>query len=377
MIDTLRISLNETHITDSADLTVIPGSVEFSTGLQSESELFVTDSGKIITGKKAYLNTDLYNLTILPKHTVSSDFELNRAIKYINNRTGFTDHLIIKENVNFRSNSRIYLQTSLPKVNNYIKGSGDYNLNPVAATEIPGLIKFIYKDLTARGITTDFDGSEISRLDIFNNIQTDLSYNEYSPIFNQLEFSRKRNINFGGETFLYYNKSGELCVYDKTKEMELKNVKAPDNIMRFEYRNLNKRSYFNRYKTSSLQSILNYPEMKKELINLGNMIFDKKKFELNKLDPNSIRLILLQKKALSRFWLRDFFYNEGINFVLENIDKNILLDILKDLLTKDKFYKIKREINGRRFSNSILNNTRRLDLFNEIKEKYFTNLEAA
>ena len=377
MIDTLRISLNETHITDSADLTVIPGSVEFSTGLQSESELFVTDSGKIITGKKAYLNTDLYNLTILPKHTVSSDFELNRAIKYINNRTGFTDHLIIKENVNFRSNSRMYLQTSLPKVNNYIKGSGDYNLNPVAAAEIPGLIKFIYKDLTARGITTDFDGSEISRLDIFNNIQTDLSYNEYSPIFNQLEFSRKRNINFGGETFLYYNKSGELCVYDKTKEMELKNVKAPDNIMRFEYRNLNKRSYFNRYKTSSLQSILNYPEMKKELINLGNMIFDKKKFELNKLDPNSIRLILLQKKALSRFWLRDFFYNEGINFVLENIDKNILLDILKDLLTKDKFYKIKREINGRRFSNSILNNTRRLDLFNEIKEKYFTNLEAA
>ena len=377
MVDTLKISLNETQILDSADLTVIPGQIEMNSGLQSESDLFVTTQGDIIRGTKAYLNTELYNLTILPKHTVSSDYEINKTVKYIYNN-GFLEGMInnfrVRNRINFRSNSRIYLQTSLPKVSNYLKGENEYNLNPINENEVKKVIRFIYEDLKLRGITTDFDGSEISRLDIFNNIKTDFDYKNYSPIFQQLEFSRKRNLNFGGETFLYYNKSGELCIYDKTGEMKIKGLEIPPRIMRFENRNLNKRSYFNKYKTSSLQSILNYPEFKKELINLGNDIFDKKKFEINKIDLDNVRLLLLQLKDNNRFWLRDFFYYEGLHSVLEKIDKSDLLEILKDLLTKDKFYKIKRELNSFGFSKSILSDTKRLDLFNELKEKYFENL---
>ena len=273
----------------------------------------------------------------------------------------------------------------------------------------------MYDDLSSKGIVTDFDGSEISRMDIFNNVKTENKYLDYTQVFNQLNFSRKRNLNFGGETFLYYNKSSELCIYDKTEELKKKDIKIEDHTMRFENRYLTKKSFFNKFKVSSSQSLINFPEYKKELINIGNDIFDKKKlknimneenylkksfvellfdqmedselkiflknfkeeiFGINPtiINENNLRMTLLQFKENRRFWIRDFFYQEGMNSVLNNVDKKTLLIILKDLMTKDKFYRFRREIDSFNFSKSIFNNIKTINLFDELKEKYFENL---
>ena len=139
MIDTLKLSLNETNIENSANLTVVPGSIEFNTGLIQESDLFVTKTGEIIRGKKAFLNTDLYNLTILPKYSAEQNEKLIQyEIKYKYGSGEYFADRIKKENFN----SRIYLQTSLPKIQNYIDQKNDYNLTPVKPEQIPGIIKF-------------------------------------------------------------------------------------------------------------------------------------------------------------------------------------------------------------------------------------------
>ena len=376
MIDTLKLSLNETRINDNAKLSISPGSIEFDSGLCSDKDLFVTETGQLIKGSKAYLNTELYNLTILPKFTVTDDIKFNNHLLYQSSHTLKYHPLNFNSSpVNLKNNSRIYLQTSLPKIKNHIRGENNYNLNPVHSEEIPGLLKFIFDDLDSKGIMTDFEGSEISRLDTFINIQTENNYSDYTRVFNELSFSRKRNINFGGETFLFHNKSTELCVYPKTKELELHNVKAEKNLMRFENRFLNKKSYFNRFKTSHTKSLLNYPEYKKEMYILGNEIFDRKKLEVNIINENTLGDLLLNLKSTNRFWLRDFFYNEGLNYVLARVEKDTLLKYLRELLVKSQYYKIKKEIEARNFSNSIFQNKITIDLFEELKEKYFNNLK--
>ena len=375
MIDTLKLSLNETLIRDSAKIKVVPGTIDFDTGMVQESDLFITESGQIIKGKKAFLNTDLYNLTILPKYSVQDEIKFNNHLLWKSSTTlRYIPLNFNSEPVNLKNNSRIYLQTSLPKIKNYLKKENNYNLNTVHSFDIPMLLKFIYNDLDNNGINADFDGSEISRLDTFNNIQTENNFNQYATVFNELNFSRKRNLNFGGETFLYYNKSTELCIYNKSKALEKMNIKIPENQMRFENRFLNKKAYFNRFKTSHIKSLLHYDEFKKEMVVLGNEIFDRKKIEQNIINEDSLRQILLNLKSTNRFWIRDFFYNEGINFVLSKVDKDVLLKILRDLLLKDKFYKIRRELNSRKFSNTIFQNNITINLFDEMKNKYFENL---
>ena len=189
-------------------------------------------------------------------------------------------------------------------------------------------------------------------------------------------------MNFGGETFLYFNKSNELCIYDKTEESKRKNILIPPRIMRYENRIMNRKSLLNKFKHTiaannvlSVQNLMRFDVFKTEMINLGNQIFDKKKIDVELIDENNFRMMLLQIKETNRFWLRDFFYREGMNTVLNNVDKNILLPVLKDLLIKSQYYKIKKEIENFSFSQSIFNKIETANLFDEMKNKYFENLK--
>ena len=85
MIDTLRLSLNETLIKDNAELNIIQGDIEMSSGLNMEHDLFVTESGEIIRGKKAYLNNDLYNLTIFPNKMQILNLKMKKNISFKRN----------------------------------------------------------------------------------------------------------------------------------------------------------------------------------------------------------------------------------------------------------------------------------------------------
>ena len=387
MIDTIRVNLADTIIKDSAKIQVQPGFIDLDSGLQPESDLFVTESKKTIRGKKAFINDEFFNLTILPKQTVYSEQTKHKKVDYLKKIYGRAadgsievdqKQLLFKVNNDFDYNSRIFLQTSLPKINSYLEGNNTYNLETLNNNQILSSLSFINKRLQDFGIVTNLDDSNLSRLDLFNNINTSLAFSEYKGVFSQLSLSRKRLQEFAGETFLFGNKSSQMIIYDKTNELFLKhNVTVPEKWTRFENRHLNKKKIFNTFKGKELKLILNQELFRDEMTKLGYKIFNKKKIEIDLVSQSELYEKLLMKKNTGRYWLRNFFYNEGLNSVLARIPKTILLNVLQELMTRDKFYRIKREINNFSFNLSVFSDAKMTNLYDEIRNKYFSNLEKA
>lgn len=387
MIDTLKLNLADTTICDNANIMLQPGEIDLNSGLQSEFDLFVTKSKKIVRGKKAFINTDFFNLTIIPKLQVYSESVKNKKVEYYQRIYGRAADGSIeadRKELNyvldntFDYNSNIFLQTSLPKINSFLSGSNTYNLLSLNPNEIKDCIKFISNSLSDYGILTDLDAANISRIDLFNNIQTSFSFSDYSEIFRRLNLSKKNLSEFAGETFLFKNKSSQFTIYDKTKELFLKHkITVPANYMRFENRFLNKRKVFNSLGNNDLKSILNTNDFKNIMINAGNELFKtERKININITDNDYIYQKLSYLKNNNRYWLNKFFYEEGLSSVLEKMSKFDLLFILKQYLTKNKFIYIRKKINDFDFSNSIFSNSKLVNLYDEIKEKYFESLAA-
>ena len=395
MIDTIRFNLAETRINDNAAIILQPGDIDFNSNLQPENDLFITDSGKRIRGKKAFINNEFFNLTILPKLEVDSEQKKEKKVEYLQkiygrSRDGSIElekkelHYIKDNSYNY--NSKIFLQTSLPKINNYLTGSNNYNLKSLSNDEILSSLKFVFSELYKLGVKTDLEYAIINRMDLFNNVLTDLEFKEYKMILGSLELSRKKLTEFSGETFLYGNKSHQFTIYDKTNEMLLKHkIDLLLNVMRFENRFMNKKKIFNTFKHfvpnamgngMNIKLLLERDLLKDEMYKIGSKIFDRKKLEIELISQDELYEKLEMLKGNNRYWLKNFFYNEGLTSVLNRIPKTILLNVLRDLLTKDKFYKIKREISLWNFNMSIFSDSKMINLFDELKEKYFNNLKS-
>ena len=83
MIDTLRLNLVDCEIKKSCPLKVQPGIIDFATGRKAdEHDLFVDTRGRIITGVKAFLNDDKFNLTINPTFESELDDETGKSHLY-------------------------------------------------------------------------------------------------------------------------------------------------------------------------------------------------------------------------------------------------------------------------------------------------------
>ena len=387
MIDTIRVNLADTKIKDSANIQIQPGFIDLDSGLQPESELFVTESKKIIKGKKAFINNEFFNLTILPKTSVFSEQTKNKKVDYYQKIYGRAKDGSIESdkkqlnytvNQDFEYNSRIFLQTSLPKINSYLTSNNTYNLDSLNDKEILNSLQFVNNKLQDFGIMTNLDDSNLSRLDLFNNIKTNMVFSEYNRVFSQLDLSRKRLQEFAGETFLFGNRCSQMIIYDKSNELaEKHNITLKDHWTRFENRHLNKRKIFNTFKGKDLKLLLNRSLLIEEMETLGKKIFDKKKINVELINENELYEQLLIRKETGRYWLRDFFYAEGMTSVLSRVPKSILLKVLQDLMTKDKFYRIKKEINNFNFNLSVFSDSKLCNLFDEIKNKYFENLKKA
>ena len=220
MIDTLRINLSDAEIKKSTPLTIIPPNLDYSTGKRGgESDLFIDNHGKVIRGVKAFLNDEKFNLTINP--SIESELNDETGRSRIKNKKfkRISDIQPDLYDYNYREEEQvtgIFLQTSLPRI------LRKNNLKNLSLDETNKALDILQTTLKNYGIDTDLEKSKLSRLDTFTNLKTDHNFFAYSNLFSLMECSRMKSIGWGDESFLWKNGQQELMIYDKPKEMKLK-----------------------------------------------------------------------------------------------------------------------------------------------------------
>jgi hypothetical protein len=146
MIDTFNLTLTDLDIA-GGNLIIDTPNYNHATGeLEPTYELFRdSNTGKMVTGKKAYLNHDKFTFEIKPNHFATP--------KMILERPDLTTH----KKVNL----------SVPR---YAKGR---NRDPVSVDEFKDVISDLQKTLRDNGIRTNIQTAEASRVDIFKMVNTD------------------------------------------------------------------------------------------------------------------------------------------------------------------------------------------------------------
>ncbi len=201
MIDTLKIRLSDYSVAAGADLMVVQPSIDYSTGEFSPTHPLFCANGSTVRGSKAFHNGEDFNLTI--QNVSKYDAETVEC----------------------------FVQCSVPKLAN-----GDNYTLADALTTVKAC-QGLEDRLKEIGIKTNVRDAFISRLDAAKNIQVSEPTQSYFPVLSMLQGKRMARRDYG-TTFLWGNKSHEICAYDKLAEMVSR--KSPiDNIsptLRLEWR---------------------------------------------------------------------------------------------------------------------------------------------
>lgn len=201
MLDTIKLQCRGLSVESNAPISIVPATIDLATGeVKNEAPLFYTDSGEVVTGGKAYYNSENVNV----------DFTGRGA----------------------------FVRFSLPKV--YHNGN---NAFPVGIGGAEAVFNAVNEHLESVGIHTDLRQGYLSRVDIFGNLFTDYSFETYSRLFDLLSAKRMRKVDYG-TTYNYSNTQRELDVYDKVNELNSRGIDTsdlPKNVMRIEYRMLKAR----------------------------------------------------------------------------------------------------------------------------------------
>jgi hypothetical protein len=388
MIDTLRLNLVDCEIKRSCPLTVQQGNIDYSTGLiYNENDLFIDNSGKIIKGSKAYLNDDKFNLTINPTiESEKNDFNQNKIkVKKFHR----IDEKIQPDLFDWESEEEvkgIFLTTSLPRLLN------ESNLKTLSFDEQNTALKNLELKLKEYGIKTNIFNANLSRIDTFTNITTELPFYNYSNLFSLMDCSRMKSIGYGNESFLWRNGNQELMIYDKKKELQDKkpNLKfrTHTNVMRLENRLLKKRKILSSIKFKTVKELYdNYSDLK----NFHKKELEKKIFkydidEIGFLTSNKTESELRYCKSIfGSKWLDRFFQLEGMKEIIRNFDIDYLFNLIEELdqdkkpialrVKKSRVKKIYSEMKFHlgifetKFNKGILKSN--VDLYNELKTKFY------
>lgn len=390
MIDTLRINLIDPEIKKSAPLVVQPGQIDYSSGkILNSSDLFIDSHGKIITGAKAFLNSDKFNLTINPTLIYEADPEGRGKLK----KKSFHR---IENNLqpdlydwNFREEEQVkgvFVQTSLPRLLN------QNNFKQLSKDQEYRAIKKLQEDLSIHGIETDINKAVLSRVDTFTNINTDLPFYSYSDLFNLMECSRLKQVAWDDTSFLWRNKEQQIIIYDKIKELQSKDPELRTgknkNVMRIENRLLKKRKIETSLKFLTVEELLdNYQDVK----NFHKKEVEKKIFkysfnDIKTLTENKIEAQLyFCKNNFGHKWLDGFLKMVGMRAIIEIGSVDFILDKIetldsdkKETAIRKKKSRTKKLYNDMKFyvgmfekSYNKKNLKTNIDLYNEIKNKFY------
>lgn len=387
MIDTIKLNLEDCEITDKAQIVIEPSPYSYDSEQRFINyDLFVCNStGDIVQGKKAYLNTDKFNITIKPKYKLETD-EIDK--KFIYDKKYTSGQVIGKiQNIKVPSekfNAGIFVQTSLPRYLNQT------NYKSISISDEKSVLKQLEKDLWKAGIKTNIWNSNLSRFDIFSNIITDENFYAYAEIFSMINLTRMDRFEYAGTTFLFKNGEQQICCYDKISEIENKNKKTkefkmpdhPPNVLRIENRLLKKRKIFDLsgfYRLKDLHSNYDFVKehYKKEV---GNSIFKFEPKEIERLTSQNImeqlEFFLKQKK---RYWLRDFQRVKTSEYLLKLTSIEELYEAVdkSDVFNRLQRSRFKKEIQSAKIDIDMMNKNRtsrmktNRDLYNELKTKFY------
>ena len=353
MIDTLHLKLYDCSISENNKLAVTPATVQEGLPI-NDHHLFRTKKGTVITGSKAFYNSDLFNIDISPVYDLREDF-----------------FNTIPANIKIR--------LSLPKYNSLINNQPKLNLNSVTPDEQIKIFRDLNNRLQDIGILTDVGDSNITRLDSFLNISLEQKFTNYSELFKTMRLSRKETRNYNNETFLYKNNQGQIAVYDKNEDVKTKlKIDLPGNLMRIENRIFKKKNIKNRLKVFTLDDLQNNMSNVKQDYkeNISKNIFKYDSFDsLDRITVNDVKQSIEQfKNNFGRNWLQMYFNTHGVKYLLTLTSREVLEEAFKEVLdTKKermKLSRIRKIIDQSQFySNLYLQNLN--DLYSEIKNKFY------
>ncbi len=295
MLDTLKVYTDDFRVQDGASLTVQPAPINYQDNAQRDSRLFQNSAREWVTGAKAYINNEHYNLTIKPN--------------------------MIGDGV------KAFIQFSLPKAL-----TGD-NYHPIKASEITQAKRLIGQDIAEKGILLDLEECKVSRIDAFRNAYSEEPFLDYTPLFRMLRAQRQLKRDYGS-TFLWSNTQREICVYDKNEEVRLRGGAmrgAPPNAIRFEYRLLNTRVTKKETGIDRLRDINNFDAVREAYDKaLKKHLFSLTVSEVNVLAATQLEVTLQSYRDKgSRYWITEFLKDYGAYTVLNQTNVETLKAILE------------------------------------------------
>lgn len=373
MIDTIKLNLYGSQVKRVNNLVI---QSESYNGSDTGFDLFVNEDGEIKNGTKAYINNDLYNLSIYPKFDINEFQNFKRKKVYGTNdyiysvRSKEEKHYFrefISQNFSGNDNCNFILQTSLSKAYSIMKNHPERNAVSLDSKQIAQTTAYLFNKIANDGIIVDIDNSTLIRLDNFVNLKTRYNFLTYKQIFEGVELSRKERVPYAADStsILFRNKSSQLSIYDKKRDLENYKINLPFPLTRFENRLLSKRKINNEFGSNNVHLMLDRLSMIKQMEKVGNEIFNKKnsKFVIDKtiedfLDNYSYDLRMLKNKI--------FYYQ------LSCLNQNYILPLLKEKLSRRTYYRVKKEMNQINLDKIIKKN---VDLFGELREKYYTEIK--
>ena len=332
MIDTLRLLLTDYSISKHTKLLVQPSIYDHSDGMQlSNYDLFVDEStGEIVTGMKAYYNGEKINLTIKPTYSIKSE-KSEKEIKF--KRKSFDVVLKVNEKEKVW-NSPCYVQFSIPRYNN------PTNFYPLNLKKEMNVIEQVGSELNNIGIKTNIWNSNISRIDTFTNLETSENFHSYNNIFDLINLSRKKAVDWNGSTYLWKNNQSQITVYNKIDEMVYKlkdkfeKNKYPANVMRIESRRITKKNVLNNFGVMNIdQLFLNYDELKNNhKKTITNNLFKYEPKELEVIQGQSMANELMRfYQSKNRFWFQKFLTANGLKRLLTITNIDTINKIIDDM----------------------------------------------
>ncbi len=180
--------------------------VNAATGEPKHHQQLYSTGSHIITGQKAYYNTENFQFSILP------------------DRGGGAANCILQFSAGAFSDS---------------------NEAPLNRSEVAKCARDVRNELLGVGVDFPLDKARLVRLDIAQNVQLSHPVACYSPVFQALSTRKSVNkLDFGGTGFIAGNTQRQWAFYDKGAEMAAKGhepAECPVNTIRPELRLLNGR----------------------------------------------------------------------------------------------------------------------------------------
>jgi len=391
MIDTLRLNLSDCEISSHTPI-IIERSPYLHDSQQQfiDYDLFVDKAGEIVKGKKAYYNSDKFNITINPKYSIKTDESDKKILFDIKLGDMRVDKIHETNLPEEKFNSGVFVQASLPR---YLHPT---NFNSLTNLEEKKVLNQLEKDLSGIGIKTNIWDSNISRIDTFTNLITEENFNSYSNLFAIIQGTRLQNYTYNGETYLWKNGEKQITCYDKIKDLIAKTKDKtaygflPANVMRMETRYLRKR------KIRSVLSFLNLKDLYKNYdylrVNhkseIEKTIFKYDVTDVERMTGNFIKedMLYFYKKG-SRLWFNNYLKMFGVASLLKLSDMETIIEKVNEIIDSDEVKKLKNKrmvksriknmMNELRFKmessklNTYITTKTNRELYDELKSKFY------